>query len=190
MTFGQGPASDVIVSRVARFDPPLEHPPAELLRSEAGLAIELEDGRRVRLDPGDTRSIAYAQILESLRTQRRPVYLELDPATAAIRRMLIPHVTRVLAINPIDSGVFGVEIERSHARHVLRGSQPNFGQLERQLRDALGRLDPVVLTEDDAHNILDVRAFVPGPDDRPLPPFPPFPSEPRPRLPWPLDRIL
>jgi hypothetical protein len=186
MATGETPPPDVVVSRVARFEPPLDRAPADILRADRGLSVELEDGRRVRLDPQDPRSVGFIQILDGLRTQGLPVYLELDPATSAIRRLLIPHVTRIVNIRPIDTGVLGVELERSHGRHVLRSGQPNFAELEQQLRGALRSPAQVILTEDDAHNIIDVRPFRPGPD-RPQPPFPE--PEPPPRIAWPVRWI-
>ena len=65
----------------------------------------------MRLDPADRRSVGFAQILDELSKQRRPVYLELDPETSAIMRLRIPHVTRVVALHSIDDGV-DVELER------------------------------------------------------------------------------
>lgn len=166
------PNPNAVVSNVIRFEPPLDQVPAELLRAERGLFVELEGGRRVRLDPGDPRSVGFTQVLDGLSKQRLPVYLEIDPASSAITRLLIPHVTRVVGVRPIDEGVFGVELEFSHARHVLRRGQPNFAELETQLREAELSGGPVILTEDDTHNIIDIRFFRPGPDG-PLLPFPP-----------------
>ncbi len=175
---------NALVSSVLRFEPPLDRAPAEMLRAGQGLSVELEDGRRVRLDPADPRSAGFVQVLEGLRTLRRPVYLEVDPATSAITRLLIPRLTRVTHLRPVDTGVLGVELEDSHARHVLRQSQPGSAEIERLLREALSSGAPITLTEDEAHNIIDVRFFKPGPD---VPPFP-GPKLP-PRIPDPLDRI-
>jgi len=41
------PNPNAIVSTVIRLDPPLEQPPAEMLKAEAGLSVELEGERRV-----------------------------------------------------------------------------------------------------------------------------------------------
>jgi Glutaminase len=172
------PNPNAIVSSVIRFEPPLDRPPAEMLRADRGLSVELEGGRRVRLDPADPRSAGFAQILDGLRKQRLPVYVEVDPATSAITRLLIPHVARVVGIRPIDVGVLGVQLDLSHGRHVLRRSSPDFDELERQLREALRTGAPVIVTENDAHEIIDVRSYRPGPEG---PPFPEFP----PRRPWP-----
>ena len=184
------PNQNAVVSGLIRLDPPLDRAPVDMLRAERGLSVELDGGRRVRLDSADPRSAGFAHILDGLSKQHLPVYLEIDPATSAITRLLIPHVTRVVGVRPLEEGAFDVELEHSHARHVLRRGQADFAEIETLLREAARSGGPVILTEDDAHNIIDVRPFRPGPDG-PLPPFP----EPPP-IPWPprwirelLDRI-
>ncbi len=177
------PDPNATVSTVIRIEPPLERPAAELLRAEGGLSVELEEGRRARLDPDDPRSVGFAQILDGLSKQRLPVYLEVDPETSAVTRLLIPHVTRVVGIRPIDVGVLGVELELSHARHVLRRGAPDFEELERQLRETLESGASVILTETDEHEIIDVRAYTPGPEGPPRP-FPRPELPPRLRWPW------
>ncbi len=177
------PNANAIVSTVIRIEPPLERPPAELLRAEGGLAVELEGEHRAILDPEDSRSPGFAQILDQLSKQRHPVYIETDPESSAITRLLIPHVTRVLGIRQIDQGVIGVELERSHARHVLRSAAPDFPELESAVREALRTRSVIVLTEDDAHEIIDVRTYVPGPEGEP-PPLPKPQLPPRPAWPW------
>src|SRR5258706_14736030 len=111
------PNSNAVVSSIIRLDPPLDRAPAEMLRAERGLSVELEGGRRVRLDPANPRSAGFAQILDGLNKQRLPVYLEVDPATSAITRVLIPYVARVLAVDRIDEDTLDVKLEYSHARH-------------------------------------------------------------------------
>jgi hypothetical protein len=174
---------NAVVSTVIRIEPPLDRPPDELLRAGRDLSVELEGERRVRLDPDDPRSAGFVQILEGVRRQRLPVYLEVDPATSAITRLLIPHVTRVVGIRPIDYGVLGVNLEFSHARHVLRRSSPDFSELEQRLREAMRTGAPVILTENDAHEIIDIRSYTPGPEG-PLPPFDRPQIPPRAPLPW------
>jgi len=174
---------NAIVSTTVRIEPPLDRPPAEMLRTERGLSVELEGGRRVRLDAANPRSAGFAQILDGLSKHRLPVYLEIDPAATTITRLLIPHVTRVIGIRPIDEGVLSIELDRSHARHVLRQGAPDFSELERQLRESLRTGAPIILTEDDAHEIIHIRGYTPGPEGPP-PPFP-RPGLPPPRIPWP-----
>ncbi len=186
------PNPNAIISNVIRFEPKLDREPSQLLRAENGLFVELEGGRRTRLDPADPRSLGFIQILDGLNKLQLPVYLEINPETSAITRLLIPHLTRVVGVRPIDEGGFDVELEQSHGRHMLRRGQPDFDELERQLREAVRSREPIILTEDDEHNIIDARAFKPGPDV----PIPPFPPEFPPLEKWPprwlrnlLDRI-
>jgi hypothetical protein len=179
------PNPNAIVGRIVRFDPPLDRPAAELLRSDRGLAVELEGGRRARLDRDNPRSAGLAQILLGLSKQRLPVYLEVDPATSAITRLLIPHVSRVSEVRA-DAGGLVVELELSHAIHRLRTGTADYAELETQLREATGSALPLIITEDDRHNILDIRSFTPDPEG-PLPPFPE--PGPRPTLPWPFNWI-
>jgi len=147
--------------------------------------ITLERDRRVRLDAADPRSRGLGSILDRLSQQGMLAYLEVDPATSTITRLLIPHVTRVIDVRPHEDGL-DVELEASHARHVLRRGRTDFAELERPLRESMHSGRVVVVSEDDAHNIIDVRAYTPGPDDAP-PLLPPFPRPEIPKRPWPLE---
>lgn len=172
---------NAIVSQGIRLEPPLDRPVAELLRAEAGLTVVLDGDRRVRLDPGNERSAGFAQLLDQLQKRNAPVYVEIDPESTAITRLLIPHVTRVLDVAPIDDETLGIVIDRSHARHVLRRGSADFEELESKLKSAKASRNPVILTEDEAHEVLDLRDFRPGPEGFP----PPFPRpEPLPKPFW------
>lgn len=175
------PNRTAIVALVLRIDPPLDRP-----ADDRGYTIELEGDRRARIEPGDKNAGGLARILDGLRTLRRPVYLELDPATSAITRLLIPHVTRVAGIRSIDDGLLGVELELSHARHLLRRSTDTAGDDETLLREAIRSRTTVVVTETDAHEIIDVRPYTPIPgEELPHFPRPEFPA----RVPWSIDWI-
>jgi len=178
------PNPNAIVSTFISLDPPLDRAPADLLRSERGISVELEAGRRVRLDPANGRSVGFAQILDGLSKQKLPVYLEVDPATSSITRLLIPHVTRVANMRSGEEGL-DVEIDLSQGRHVLRRDTPDFVELEKRLRESMRNARVIILTEDDAHNIIDIRDFIPRADSPP-PPLPPFPRPEVPRWLWPL----
>lgn len=182
------PNPNAIVSTTVRLEPPLDRAPEEMLRAEGGLSVQLEGERRLRLDPNDERSAGFARVLDGLGKQRLPVYLEVDPATDAITRLLIPHIVRVAGISSAE-GALAVELEPSHALHLLPLGGPDSADLEGQLRASLDSRKPVIVTEDDAHNIIDVRAFTPAPDGPPLPPFPPPRPTPKLPLPWPLSWI-
>ncbi|HWT13503.1 MAG TPA: protein-glutamine glutaminase family protein [Allosphingosinicella sp.] len=160
-----------IVSRRVRLDIAADRPADEAIRSRQEVSVELDDGRRVRLDGADERSQGRVAVLAGLEKLGRPVYLEVDPETDAVTRLLIPHVARIVSIRQSDAG-YDVALDVSHARHSLARDNPDFAEFEGLLRDALARRTPVIVTEDDDHNILDIRLFTPGPDDPPLPPWP------------------
>src|SRR6266545_3554163 len=62
------PNPNAIVDTIVRVEPPLDKPPADVLReSERGLTFEFADGRRARLDRSNERAPALAGILEELR---------------------------------------------------------------------------------------------------------------------------
>jgi hypothetical protein len=145
-----------------------------------GLSIELDGGRVVRLDPQDKRSEGFARVFASLAELGNPVYLELDPKTEAVARIIVPRVGRVRAVREVDGGI-EIQLEKSHARHLLRRDHPDFEEMERALGEAesSGRL--LMLSPDDAQGVEDLRLFRPGPDDGPVPDFPPFPET---RLDW------
>ena len=150
-----------------------------------GLDVELDGGRRVRLDPQNPRSEGFASVLAGLAELRHPAYLDVDPETEAVSRILIPTVGRVVAVREVDAGL-EVQVEKSHARHLLRRDRPDFEEFEAVLRAAQAANERVMLTPDDGQNVEDIRLFRPGPDDGPVPDFPPYPET---RLNW-LDRIL
>ncbi|MDQ3380977.1 MAG: protein-glutamine glutaminase family protein [Actinomycetota bacterium] len=180
------PTANAITSTTIRLEPPLDRPPSEALQREGGVWVELE-GRRARLNPDDARSAGFAQVLDGLSKLGRPVYVEVDPATDAVTRVLVPAVGRVVSVTAAENAL-DVELDASHGRHMLRLDEPDSAELEQRLRDAVKEGRPMIVVEDDAHNIIDVRAFTPAPDV-PLPPFPPIPFPKPPLLLWPL-RLL
>lgn len=170
---------NAIVSTSIRLDAPPDRHAGELLRAGAGLAVELDEGRGVRLDARDPKSPGFATVLDGLAKLGRPVYLEIDPDTSAVRRLLIPLVVRAVGLEATDDG-YEVALEPSHARHRLKRAQPDFAEMEARLRDSLDCQSPLIVTEDDDHGIIDVRPFAPGPDEGPLPPVlaPEIPAAP------------
>ena len=181
------PNPNAVVSSIIRIEPALDRAPAELLRAERGLSITLADGRSVRLDPANARSPGLAVVLDGLRTQRLMAYLEIDPAGAYITRLLIPHVTYVIGVRETGDGTLEIALAYSQARHLLRRSLPDYAEIAQRLREAQRSGAVLVITEDDAHDIIDVRAFASDPGG-PLPPPPrPTPVELWPPLRWLLD---
>jgi len=158
------PNPNAIVSRHIRLGAPPDRAAQEQIRTEGGLSVELDEGRRARLDPENPRTPGFAQVLDGLEKLGQPVYLEVDPETSAITDLLIPLVARVIALDRGDAG-YEVALDQSHAVHTLRREGPDFSGIEAELKAALESGSPVIVTEDDAHEIIDVRPFRPGPED-------------------------
>jgi hypothetical protein len=161
------PNPNAILSSRIRLDVSPERAAQELRGAEGGIAVELDEGRLARLDPADPKTPARARILEGLGRIGHPAYLELDPETATVTRLLIPHVARVVALREDQAG-YEFDLDLSHARHKLRRDHPDFAESLAALREALSSRAPVALSEDDDHNLVDIRFFKPGPDSGPI----------------------
>ncbi|HEX4605297.1 MAG TPA: protein-glutamine glutaminase family protein [Candidatus Angelobacter sp.] len=171
------PNPNAIVGRIVATDPSVEKlNGADFFRRYPnGVSIGFEAGVVARLFPGE-RSAGMLEILEQLRQMALPVYVEVNPATRAITRLLIPLITRVLNITsaalsgaPPAQPDYSVELEASHARHTLKGGNPDFANLLELLRAALSAKRSLMVTETDDHEIIDVRA---APPDTATPPGP------------------
>ncbi|MGH7540848.1 MAG: protein-glutamine glutaminase family protein [Gemmatimonadota bacterium] len=155
------PIENTIVARIVRIDPPVTGSGAEMFRRYPdGFTISFDDDQSARLGPGD-RAAGDLEILDELRRIGAPVFVEIDPDTREITRLLIPLVVTVASLSQGDEG-FVVQLEISHARHVLRGDNPDFDALLSTLRTARGQGTWLIVTEDDDHEIIDAR-----PDPRP-----------------------
>src|SRR5690242_3088477 len=121
------PNPNAIVGRIVRIEPSLENmAPAEAFRRHPdGFSIALEGDQTARLFPGE-RSVGILQILEGLRALRAPAYIELDPQTRGIARLLIPLITRVAKILERAGEEMLVELTNSHARHLLARKNPDY----------------------------------------------------------------
>lgn len=154
------PESRGFVSTVVRIDPPL---------------VEFDDGEQIRLDPDDRRTPGFAEILEELSKQHRPVYIEAGPS-GSIERLLIPYVTRVAGLEESDRGL-EIQLEDSHARHLL---PPGREDLAGTLREAFETKTPMVFVVGFEQELVDIRAYKPHPDG----PFPPLGDWPPLRRIW------
>lgn len=155
---------NAIVSTSVRIDPP-----AGPGQDGAKVSVELDQGRRVYLDPSNPKSAALEKILGDLATIEHPVCLQIDPETSAVARLFIPHVARVTAIRPAEIG-YSVELEGSPAPHFLKRDQPDFEEMAGRLGEARERGSAVILTENDAREVFDVRDSVWEPHRAPPPP--------------------
>src|SRR2546421_6461581 len=130
------PNPNAIVGILSRIDPPVEKRGAEMFRSypdgfTVAFESQLTDTARtepLRLYPGE-RAAGMLEILEELRRMHAPVYLEAEPNTRGITRLLIPLVSRVANITEQPGDDVSVMLEMSHARHLLRRANNYFAEL-------------------------------------------------------------
>jgi len=141
-----------------------------------GFSIEFHGKQIARLSRDD-RSAGALEILEELRKMGAPAYVEIDPETRTISRLLIPLVTKVAFLSETKDGGIQVMLEMSSALHVLERSNPDFEESLKALQGAAENKTVAIITETDNHEIIDVRLF---PPELKLPslPVPPQPLTP------------
>lgn len=133
---------------------------AHLLSFEsAPLDVTFEGGETVSLDPTDPLSVGYAEILEDLRHAQIPGYVEVDPETRSISRLLIPTPAKVAALVKIGGGDVAVGLEISQTHRVLKRSNSQFASLLSLLEEAKKTGATVLVTDTDEHEIIDVRPW-------------------------------
>jgi hypothetical protein len=90
------PNDNAIVGSITRIEPSLEQTSAEdaLRERPDGVEISFGDAPIVRIVPGDI-AVGTLEILEQLRRIGQPAYVEIEPDTRVVVRMLIPLVTQV-----------------------------------------------------------------------------------------------
>lgn len=175
--------SDAVISNVVGIGP----------SDGATVTVLLDDGREVSLNSDDARSEQYASILKELKELAHPVYVEIEPQGSTITRLLVPLIGRVIAVHTVDDGL-EVELDSSQSVFRLPAAATDFPGIEARLRESEKSGERVVLTDDDAHSILDVRSVVRGSGGTP----PPFDIAARPLgqrplwswLPRPLRRLV
>lgn len=154
------PMRNVIVAPVVSINPSVTKRGVEMVRevSPEGFSIEFEGKQTARLLP-DERAAGVLEILEDLRKIGAPVYVEVHTETNVIIRLLIPMVVKVVGISEAKDDEIHVELEISHARHVLKRSAPDFDEILKTLRAAKENKTLMIITETDKHEIIDVRPF-------------------------------
>lgn len=144
---------------VASIEPPLsyEAPGDGTLKAvPREVVVHFTDERKARLTPEVPSSDVHLEILEQRWKRGAPVYVEVD-SEARIHQLRLPFVTAVADLTTTSSGEVEVELELSHARHVLNPSNYDFRQLLEDLRRAKENDEPIIVVETpDDHEIIGV----------------------------------
>ena len=136
--------------------------------------IDFAGDRHATLPPG-RRAAAWHGLLDHSRQFGVPAYVEVDPESSVITRVLIPTRATVLELEPSADGDVTVRMLESHAGHVLLRSNTDFPEFLNALEAARSSGGPVLVTSTrDDHEIIDVRQAPPpsetGPPDEDPPP--------------------
>jgi hypothetical protein len=137
------------------------------------LTVEFHGGQFAHLAPG-RRAAAWRSMLEYTQQYGLPAYVEADPETNVITRVLIPMRATVAGFDAASDGDVEVRLIESHARHQLLRSNPDFGDMLNALEAARAAGEVVLVTSTrDEHEIIDVREAPSGPATGPPPDDPP-----------------
>ena len=149
----------IIVDVVTKITPPVERPTDKALEAHPdGFTIEFRGGETALVKPGK-RAPALLDMLEDLRAQAAPVYVETQGRAVAITRLLIPDIVKVAEVRETTDGDVDVMLFPSHARHRLARQSEDFEELLAALVAAHEDDAWLLVTETDDHEILDVRPF-------------------------------
>jgi hypothetical protein len=119
--------------------------------------VTFEGGAKAALAAGHRR------VLEILHRAGRPAYVELG-SDGQIVRLLVPAIVRVAQLTPLPGGDVEILLEPSAAKHWLRRTAPDFAALHATLTALQASGAEALVSENDAHEVVDVRPFVGRPE--------------------------
>jgi len=147
----------VLVGRISGLRVPAARAEAARGREKRGAVVNFAKGGAAELDPNHPAADLFASVLSEARAASIPVYVEVDPNTKKITDLQIAVEGNISSINIDAAGNAEIEVEISHAIHVLRRDNPNFQRLLTTARKALEKRQPVTVTQRDADGIIDIR---------------------------------
>ena len=162
------PKPNALVAHVKKINVPPETPPgtAEAAAGPQRTTISFAGDRTAILPPGK-RAAVWRDMLDFTRQSNLPAYVEIDPETSVITRVLIPMRVRVVALEPAPDGNVALRFVESHAGHQLLQTNPDFQEMLNKLEGArVAGTEVLVTSTRDEHEIIDVR--VPGPGSAPV----------------------
>lgn len=122
------------------------------------VTVSFEVGLRGVLDMKNPHAVVWANILDLQRRYNKPVYVEIDPETEIITRLLVPNASAVMSIVDQGKGDVDVVFSTSQVRHHLRRENPDFQEMLDALQNAHDA-DIAILVTATRHDyeIIDVR---------------------------------
>lgn len=128
-------------------------------KSIAPVQVQLEDGENANIDMNNARASVWANTLDYLQENNRPVYAELDDETNAINKLYIPIAAKVLDISSEEENM-QVGFNTSQAIHTLKRDHPSFEQFMEILQSSKDTGAEVMATSTNHDfEIVDVRAL-------------------------------
>ncbi|MGE5344007.1 MAG: protein-glutamine glutaminase family protein [Candidatus Omnitrophota bacterium] len=124
--------------------------------------VILEGDRKGLLDLSYPRASVWVKIIEYLRKNNRPVYVEIDPDTRIITALYVPQAANVLRIADQGGDVVYVFFSTSEARYYIRRNNPDFQDIRDALQNALNTQTTVQVTAANDFEIIDVRPLPPS----------------------------
>jgi Glutaminase len=124
--------------------------------------VKFRNGQSAGLDPNDSRSTIFAEVLDDLKQSDLTAYVELDDVTSLVREVRVPLVDVVRSLDRTSTGDINVSLELSAALHILRHDNPDRDNLAKILESAAADRRLVAITEDHERGIIDVRNASPS----------------------------
>jgi hypothetical protein len=139
------------------------------------VAVNFKTGPSGLLDMKNPRAIHWAKMIDRLKQNNEPIYVEIDEESNIIVNVRVPRIYAVKRLDLDDHGNLLVMLEPSSALHLLLKSDPNFESMQASLQQALDDGSKRLITETrDEHEIIDVRKPEENAgDSSDLPPPPP-----------------
>ena len=140
---------------------------------------DLAGGGTCLLDAADPRSATWYSVLDTLRQAGLAAYIETDPKTNVVSRVLVARTLYVVAVAPKPVGNrHGVDLMISHAPHFIRTTNPDYQRLLIALIAAQQAGTPVLVTTEEPAEpaVIDVRPSPAGPPFMPAGPAASAPS--------------
>jgi hypothetical protein len=151
------PNPNAIVDLIQRLDPA---PAAAKATRSPLVTVHFQAGATAQLDTARARAADMIDLLDDLRTQNAPVYIEIDPATQSVKQLLLPRVAVVAQTAAAPVGTrHEVTLEEAHARYYLDTANPDYRQMLADLQRSAQKRSTVLVTYAlDRPEIIDVRS--------------------------------